>query len=167
MKYKIISLILLGFSACIYIIFRTEQTLINQIFQYIFSKEALDNLRQSIQNYIYLPAIVIYSVPEACWIASLTLLGENRYIKVCKIKVYVKYVPLLLILWFEAMQFFHLLHGTFDWYDILLSAVAWAMSYLSISRSEKQNIFTWDRLSFWSLIFVYSVVILAHVRLSN
>ncbi|MEP6646987.1 MAG: hypothetical protein ABJC12_07850 [Saprospiraceae bacterium] len=146
---KRIAVILLSFlfllvGALIYSIARTPGLYINQWIDYLFSAGTIHRL-QIISQRIDLPSWLINSMPDALWMASLTLM----ILVIWDFKLYSKSVTWLLLalftgLGFEILQKFGIVPGTFDFTDLIfiLIGALLPVSYFYL-RHKYEN--KWDR----------------------
>ena len=163
---KYIPLITLSLIIClfIYLFFRTEKTVINQVFISLFSKGAYYSLKTSIHEILPLKPFLVYSLPEGLWVFCITITSKFFYLNFGRIKVNLALVPLILAVGLELCQLFHVTNGRFDFTDIGFSFVFWltAYAFTDIYRNNK-NMHTGITFSNISCVFCYSIVYLAHV----
>jgi hypothetical protein len=104
----------------------------------------VDFLRDSLYQYKSLiPGWIIYSLPDGLWIyalsMSLFLIWGNDYLKT---SIWVV-IALLMAPSLEIMQYFHIIHGTFDCRDLIIYIIASFSSVLivklKLQKHEKQN----------------------------
>lgn len=167
MKFKpvLISLSLL-ISLFIYLFYRTSDTVVNQIFIYLFSEKWYLTLKEIIQNTLHLPESIIYSLPEGLWIFSLSISSANFFIKIKKIQLPLILFPLIIMVVFECIQYFQITSGTYDPLDIYYSITLWLLGLLigyQKKTTTNQNLFA--SLSYANLMCLsnYAIVYLAHV----
>lgn len=163
-QYWLIILPLL-FSLFIYLFFRTEKTVINNILITIISFENYILLKENIATYLPLSPLIVYSIPEGLWVFSFTLAAKNLFIQIGEKTINCAYIPLLFAIGLELFQLINLTNGRFDFIDISVSIIFWFIAnYLVKYVPEKQNIFkSFDkRIAFF--LFTYVIVYLAHVN---
>lgn len=148
--------------AFIYLFYRSSDTLINQIFIYIFSEEKYHSLKLFILNYLPLNPFIIYSLPEGLWIFATTLYAEKSFLKIKSFRFYLYLFPLIFCLLLEIFQLLNIIKGHFDFNDILVTILFWIFSILFIYKKTSFNIFP---LNFKSIVILilFSSVYLAHV----
>lgn len=121
---KSVSKVILGitFLTCgcaIYLLFRSKSLNIYQWCLFLGVSEMIDTLRYAVQDW-RIPDIVIFSLPDGLYCAAYILIidaiwdDNNRHIKFLIISL----VPLVTIT-SELLQYFKLIRGTFDIYDLV------------------------------------------------
>lgn len=151
-------------SLFIYLFYRTNRTVVNEILIRMISFETYTTLKAHIVRVLPLNNMVIYSLPEGLWVFCITLTSKPYYIKLNKWRIDCIFIPLILCLTLEIFQLFHITNGRFDFMDIGISAIFWMLgSYVLDDKSEKQNIFTRPNSKLVICLANYSVVYLAHV----
>ena len=80
-------LISLSLGLFIYLFYRTEKTVINEIFIYITSFDRFIELQKVITNLITLNKHIIYSLPEGIWVFSITLTAKFLFLKIGNHKI--------------------------------------------------------------------------------
>jgi hypothetical protein len=162
-QYFFIILCLL-ISLFIYLFYRTEKTIINEIFIAIISFDSFIELRSSIKNVIHLNEHIIYSLPEGLWVFCITLTSKHLFLKVDNRKINLVYFPLIFSIGLELFQLLHLTNGRFDFWDIAFSLVFWVIAYyLSPYKSTRQNILNPFNFRSFICVISYLIVYLAHV----
>jgi hypothetical protein len=152
-------------SLFIYVFYRTEKTLINQIFIMLFNQETYAFLKTRITFYLPLPDFVIYSLPEGLWVFCITLTSYPFYLVVRKRKWELLYVPILLALLMELCQLLHFAHGRFNWMDIIVSTGFWLLALLyARTNIGKEPLFQSVNITTISCVMSYLIVYLAHVN---
>jgi hypothetical protein len=163
-KDHLLIILSLLISLFIYVCYRTEKTVINEIFISIVSLEKFIELRNAVSNALPLNEHIIYSLPEGLWVFCITLTSNLLYVKISRFQINLFFVPLLFSIGLELFQLLHLTNGRFDFWDIGVSILFWALAnYLFKQENTKQNIL--DPFTSKSLIclFSYLIVYLAHV----
>jgi hypothetical protein len=162
-QYFFIILCLL-ISLFIYLFYRTEKTIINEIFIAIISFDSFIELRSSIKNVIPLNEHIIYSLPEGLWVFCITLTSKHLFLKVDSRKINLVYFPLIFSIGLELFQLLHLTNGRFDFWDIAFSLVFWIIAYyLSPYKGKRQNILNPFNFKSFICVISYLIVHLAHV----
>jgi hypothetical protein len=152
------------FSLFIYLFYRTEKTVINEIFISIISFNKFIELRKSITNYFPLNEHIIYSLPEGLWVFCITLTSKFLFLKIGSREINLLYVPLIFSIGLELFQLLHLTNGRFDFWDIGFSILCWAAAnYLIKHKSTRQNILSPFTIKSFICLFSYLIVYLAHV----
>ncbi|MDQ7947954.1 MAG: hypothetical protein REI78_12470 [Pedobacter sp.] len=151
-------------SLFIYLFYRTDRTVINTLFNFIFGIENYQSLKASIRFYLPLHEFVVYSLPEGLWVFCITVTSKDLYLKLARSEVHCAIFPLTFVVALELMQWLHLTNGTFDVVDILTAILFWMLGFFIIEEDRpKQN--PLKQLNKRSLIFLmsYLIVYLAHV----
>ena len=162
-KHLLISLCLL-FSLFIYLFYRTEDTVVNNIFLSLISFDFFVELRNNIKNALPLNEYIIYSLPEGLWVFCITLTSRFLFFKIGKHEISLLYLPLVFAIGLELFQLFHFSNGYFDFWDIGASILFWAIAaYLMPFVNKRQNILNPLNLNSLICIISYLIVYLAHV----
>ncbi len=163
-KHYWLILFALLFSLFIYVFYRTEKTVINEILLSIVSLDKFLELRTNIINALPLNEHIIYSLPEGLWVFCITLTSKFLFIKIGSRQIHLLFVPLLFSIGLELFQLLHLTNGRFDFWDIGVSILFWGIgTYIMKDKGTKQNIL--DPFNDRSFICfgTYVIVYLAHV----
>lgn len=161
-NYLIIFLFLLV-SLFIYMFYRTEKTLINEIFIWHIPYDQLFEMRLMVTNAIPLHEHIIFSLPEALWVFCITVTSKPFFLQFGKHKFDLLYLPLIFSIGLEVLQLLHFTNGRFDFWDIGFSVLFWGIAtFLVKYNNYTQNLF--HPFTIHSLICVlsYSIVYLAH-----
>lgn len=162
-KYFLITLSL-AISLFIYLFYRTEKTVVTDLFISLISLNEFLNLKVSIVNNLILNEHIINSLPEGLWVFCITLTSKNLFLKIENREINLLYLPLVFSIGLEFFQLFNLTNGRFDFWDIGFSIGFWAIAnYFAKQTSSKQNILNpFDSKSI-ICILSYVIVYLAHV----
>ena len=162
-KYFIIT-ICLTVSLLIYLFYRTEHTVVIQIFQFFVSEIAYFKIRESIVNALPLNHLIVYSLPEGLWVFCATLASKKLFLKIGSRKIDLIYMPLIYSVGLELLQLFDIIKGRFDFWDIACSIVFWALAaYFTKKEKTMQNLFNPFNFNSVFCILIYSIVYLSHV----
>jgi hypothetical protein len=162
-NYCIIVLSLL-ISLFIYLFYRTEKTVVNEIFISLISFDKFVEFRKAITNTLSLNEHIIYSLPEGLWVFCITLTSKYLLLKVGNREINLLFLPLIFSIGLELFQLLHLTNGRFDIWDIAFSVLFWAIAnYLIIHKSTKQNILHPFTTKSFICLCSYLIVYLAHV----
>lgn len=154
----------LAISLFIYIFFRTEKTVINTVFSTLISLDNYVSLKQFITAHLSLPSFVIYSLPEGLWVFAITLTSKNLFLKIGGAVFNGIYFPLFFAVGLEFLQLFGITNGRFDYWDILVAVLFWALARYGIQAlGPKQNILAPFQTRGVFCVFTYAIVYLAHV----
>lgn len=163
---KYIPIIALSLLIClfIYLFFRTEKTVVNQVFISLFSKEFYHHLKTSIHQILPLSPSFVYSLPEGLWVFCITITSKFLCVSIGRVNLNLALLPLLLAVGLELCQLLHLANGRFDFMDIGFSFLFWLIAYVFTDTYRmERNIHTGITFSNISCVFCYSIVYLAHV----
>ena len=132
-------------SLFIYLIYRTEYTLINQLFS-AFTPNELVFFQKIIRQSIPLPNLVIYSLPEGLWVIFVTQISKEFTFRFNQKTWNLTFLPLISAIGIEFVQYLHLTDGTYDPWDIMMVFLCWAIALLLIPpkriliKTNNQNI---------------------------
>jgi len=159
-KYFYITILLLV-SLWIYVCYRTEHTIINQLMSYLLTDAHFQAMQQAVSEAIPLPSIVIYSLPEGLWILATTITSEKIVLKLGKFSIALIYIPLWVCLGIEIVQYVGWSKGVFDWLDVGIVVLFWLVGYLFTKQATPkiEN----SRLPIYYTAFNYSIVFLSCV----
>ena len=151
-------------SLFIYLFYRTEKTVINQIFISIVSWDKFVEWRNHVTSTLPLNEHVIYSLPEGLWVFCITWASKFLFVEVYSHKINLLAVPLVFSIGLELFQLLHLTNGRFDFWDIGFSVAGWATAaYLIKHKSTRQNMLRPFTTRSFICILSYLIVYLAHV----
>ena len=152
------------FSLFIYLFYRTEKTVINEIFISIMSFEKFVALGQRISNTLPLNEHIIYSLPEGLWVFCITLTSMFLFVEIGGRKFNLLFLPLIFSIGLELFQLLHLTNGRFDFWDVGFSILFWSIAnYLVKRKGSSQNIGEPFTGRSFLCISSYLIVYLAHV----
>jgi len=162
-KYFLI-IVSLAISLFIYLFYRTEKTVVTDLFISLISLDRFVDLKESIVNSLNLNEHIINSLPEGLWVFCITLTSKDLFLKTGTKEIKLLFLPLLFSIGLEFFQLFNLTNGRFDLWDIGFSVAFWAIAnYLVKLSNPKQNIFKPFNTSSIICILSYLIVYLAHV----
>jgi hypothetical protein len=148
----------------IYLFYRTEKTVINEIFIAIFSYDTFTALRTGITTTLPLEEHIVYSLPEGLWVFCITLTSKFLFVNAGRYRIHLLYLPLVFSTGLECFQLLHLTNGRFDFWDIGASVLAWVIAaYLVPFTNKRQNILHPFSTRSAMCMLSYLVVYLAHV----
>ena len=156
--------ITLSVSLLIYLFYRTEKTLVNELFLFFLSPDAFVEMRNSITQAIPLSEPIVFSLPGGLWVFCSTIVSKELYVRIANYKIAIAGVPILFAAGLEACQFFHLTNGTFDRWDIAFYITFWWLGYSRFQRREVEPRL-WSPFTFRGFICLalFLSVYLAHV----
>lgn len=159
--YIVVSLLV---SLFIYVFYRTDKTVVNEIIIRIISFDTYAVLKERVIRFLPLNNYVIYSLPEGLWIFCITVTSKPYYIKLMSWRINCVFIPLVYCIGLEICQLLHFTNGRFDVMDILISALFWLIgNYAFDDKPIKQNILSSINLDKITCIATYSIVYLSHV----
>jgi hypothetical protein len=161
--YWLIALALL-ISLFIYVFYRTEKTVVNEILLLIVSPDKFLELRNNITSAIRLNEHIIYSLPEGLWVFCITLTSRRLFVKLAEHEFSLLFVPLMVSIGLELFQLLQFTNGRFDFWDIGASVLFWSIAnYWVPDAGKPQNIlFPFNERSL-VCVGTYVIVYLAHV----
>lgn len=162
-KYTLIVSSLL-LSLFVYLFYRTEQTVVNYLVIAAIGEAPYWVIRDWMHQHIHLGSFGVYSLPEALWVLTITLLSKRYYLGLNRLKISLKFVPILLVVGFEWFQYAHWTNGRFDWIDLAGGFVFWVLGLLVLPEKEPKT----SLLANWNFhciacVLSYVIVYLAHV----
>jgi hypothetical protein len=163
-KYIPLLAVSLFFCLFIYVFYRTEKTLVNQVVIALFSRESYTALKASITSILPLRDFLIYSLPEGLWVFCITLTSSFFYLEVQNRKWSLVFVPILIALIMELFQLLQITNGTFDLVDITAAAGFWLLAlFCTRTNTVKEPVFQSFNTKTVCCMMSYSIVYLAHV----
>ena len=152
------------FSIFVYLFYRTEKTVINEIFISLVSWDRFVAIREWVLLHVPLHQQVIYSIPEGLWVGVITLSSRFMFVRVGKQEIDLKYLPLVFAFGLELFQLVGVTFGQFDFWDLFWSLFFWALALVSVKFSPpRQNVFQPFNVHSWVFMGSYLIVFLAHV----
>ncbi len=152
------------FSLFVYLFYRSEQTVVNEIFQFIFSGDVYFNLKAIISGNIVLPKLLVFSLPEGLWVLAVTIASKNIYFGMQKRLIHVAFLPVIIAIILELLQLTGIANGTFDWWDLASAICFWSLGYYLLpSSSKKQRLFIKMNVNSVICLASYMVLYLSHV----
>jgi hypothetical protein len=156
--------IALAVSLFIYLFYRSEKTVVNELMILFVSFDTYVAIKSVIMNSIPLGEPIIYSLPGGLWVFCATALSTSFFIKIRDYKVQVNLVPVLFAIGLEFCQLVHITNGRFDELDIAFYLFFWLLACYSFqSRGSKQNILSPFTLHGFICLACFFSVYLAHV----
>lgn len=163
-RNTILIIISLLISLFIYLFYRTDRTLVNQLVIHLISFDTYVRLKASVAVALPLNDIIVYSLPEGFWVFCITLTSRHYYVRMMGRRMNCLYIPIIFSVVLELFQLLHITNGQFDLMDISVSFVFWLSgAYLIGGRYQKQNILTQLNLQTTVCLASYCIVYLAHV----
>ena len=148
----------------IYMFYRTDSTVVNELCIRLISLEDYTNLKSLIVGRLPLHPVIIYSLPEGLWIFCITLTSKPYYIAWKKWRLDCVYIPLMFCFSLEILQLVHLTNGRFDLMDICLFMLFWLLGRHVLNQpDEKRNLINELNTKMMICVASYGIVYLAHV----
>lgn len=162
---KIVSILTaLSVSLFIYVVYRSEKTLVNELIIFLLTFETYAAMKSSIINAMPLPNSMVFSLPGGLWISCATALSQDFYMKIREYKIQVAVIPILFAIGLEFCQLIHLTNGRFDIWDLAFYVLFWLLAlYLFPSRITQKNIVSPFTLHGFICLACFLSVYLAHV----
>ena len=159
--FLVVSLFLCLF---IYVFYRTEKTLVSQIFIAVFSQDIYTFFKNCVTSLLPLQDCLIYSLPEGLWVFCITVTSSFFYLEVQKQKWSLIYVPILVVVIMEICQLLHFANGRFDLMDIIFSTGFWLLAlFCTRTDARKEPLFQAINTNTICCMVSYAIVFLAHV----
>lgn len=151
-------------SLFIYLFYRTEKTVVTELFIGAISVEIYAGLKNLVVSAFPLNEQIIYSVPEGLWVFCITLTSKNFFLTVGKRQINCVFAPLVVSIGLEICQLFHLANGRFDYWDMSSILLFWFIAVcVDKCQSVKQNILQPVNVNSFVCFLSYAIVYLAHV----
>ena len=164
MKKRYSILIALFISLFIYLFYRSEKTVVNELIMLILPFDSYSAIKCSILKTLPLNDAIVYSLPGGLWIFCVTALSKDFYLEIRNHKMQVIFLPVLFAIALEFCQLFQLTNGRFDIWDIAFYLLFWLLAtYSSKSQRSQQNIMSPFTLDSFVCIVCFLSVYLAHV----
>ncbi|RYY59127.1 MAG: hypothetical protein EOO05_14260 [Chitinophagaceae bacterium] len=163
---KYVPLISLSLIIClvIYVFYRSDKTVINQMVIALVSRDSYHHWKTIICDLLPLQDYFIYSLPEGLWVFCITITSSFFRINFLWYRVEAAVFPLTLAFGMELCQLLHICNGRFDWVDLLFSFVFWWVAFhFTEAGPEKRSLRLRASFNSLSCLFSYSIVYLAHV----
>lgn len=163
-KQYILIGISLFISLFIYLFYRTERTVVNEIVIRLISIGTYTSLKAAVVHCLPLNDVVIYSLPEGLWIFCISLTSKPYYIGWTSWRIDFVYIPLIFCFTLEILQLIHVTNGRFDFMDIGVFVLFWLLGHYGLTeRIKKQHILTTLDSKTIACFVSYSIVYLSHV----
>lgn len=147
-----------------YLFYRTEHTLVNWVFIQVLGGEPFHNARLWVNTRVVLNGFQMYSLPEALWILSITLLSKRYILKLGQFSLQLWFLPLLVAFGFEFFQLLHWSNGIADFNDLWGAVLFWTVGMIIFPEKEpKISLFQSFNIHAVLCTATYAVVYLAHV----
>ena len=148
----------------IYVFYRTDKTVINQLLLLVVPPGKFTASRTAVASALPLPAWMLYSLPEALWVFCAMLLSKNIFFTIGRFTINCAYIPMGFAILWELLQLTHVTKGYFDFTDLLLCATASVLA-LCFFRPPYAPTHLFKRFNVRSVLFfwIFGIVYLSHV----
>ena len=154
----------LSISLFVYVFYRSEKTVVNELAILILSYDFYTTLRTFVADAIPLTKATVFSLPGGLWIFCVTALSRDFYMQVRTYKIQVVFLPILFAIGLEFCQLIHLTNGRFDVFDIAFYLMFWLLAYsLFYPKGNQQNLLSPFTLHGFICLACFLSVYLAHV----
>lgn len=162
-RYCTIISLALFTSLFIYLVYRTQHTVVNIMLNTLSHGTAIETILYIRSNFP-LPDFIVYSLPEALWVFAATLVSKHLYLKYGKGIIHLAWAPLCYAILLELLQLLHWMPGSFDWLDILLSSgfTIIAIAFIKCPLPIQYLLQKFNYRTFF-FIYIYAIVFLSHV----
>ena len=151
-------------SLFIYLFYRTEKTVVNDLLIRLISFDTYSGMKQTVTQMLPLNEFMIYSMPEGLWVFCITLTSRPYFIGGVYRKLHCLFLPLIYCISLELFQLLDLIKGRFDVMDIHTSIIFWLIAtYFFKFEGEMQNILRPLNLRSLGCLASYGIVYLSHV----
>lgn len=155
-KYYVRIAFALLLSLYLYVVYRSEQMVINIVLHKILGVYSGD-FRPYLRLLPHVPDWVCYSLPNGLWVFAATSLSRNLYFR----RLHLAILPFLYIIFLEFLQYMHYTNGTFDVIDIIVSAVFCVLAYATKCPFPSRHIAERPFLRVVLCFFGYAIVYLS------
>lgn len=162
-RYYIVGASLLA-SLFIYLFFRTEKTVINDLAIRLISFGNYAALKAYVQRTVILNDWMVYSLPEGLWVFCITLISKPYVVGYKSLEIEGVMVPIIFCIGLEFLQLLQWTNGRFDPADIWTSVIFWFLAaYAFKEKCGKQNILATLNARSIMCFFTYGIIYLSHV----
>ena len=155
----------LSISLFVYLFYRSERTVVNELMVLILTLDTYAALKNSIANSIPLNAHIVFSLPGGLWIFCASVHSQDFYMQVRTYKLQLAFVPVFFAIGLELCQLLHLTNGRFDALDIGFYFLFWFLAYYYFpSKTSQQNILSPFTVRGFICVACFLSVYLAHVN---
>ena len=153
-------------SLFIYLFYRSERTLVNELAILFVPFDTYSTLKTLIGNALPLKEQVIFSLPGGLWIFCATVLAREFYLEVKNNRIQLSVVPVLFAIGLEFCQLLKLTNGTFDRWDIGFYLAFWLLGYSAFQPRDpaQKNMLSPFTLDGFVCVACFLSVYLAHVN---
>lgn len=154
----------LTISLFIYLFYRSERTIVNQLAALILSENLYEDVRLAINRFLTLNEAIVFSLPGGLWVFCTTVLARDLYFSIENHKIRLLHTPIFFAVGLELCQLFHFTNGTFDARDLGFYLGSWLVGvYAYRSRNTHQDILAPFSLNSLACMACFLSVYLAHV----
>lgn len=121
--HKLASTAALAAGFLIYLLYRTEQCILNLIAEAILSQTHWDTLRQSVQSFLPLHQSIIFQVPGGLWVFASSLFASSVPTTTKALHLTLIVIPVSIAIFIEFAQSLHWTDGTPDPGDVAAACI--------------------------------------------
>lgn len=166
MRKSLSIIIALSISLFVYLFYRSEKTVVNELAISVWSLDTYRSLKETIRASLPLPRLVVYSLPGGLWLFCVTLLAKPFYLHIRAYKLNMSLIPLAFAIGLEICQLLHITRGRFDSSDILAYTLFWLFAHVMFFKPEApKNICAPFTLHSFVCLACMLSVYLAHVNI--
>jgi len=155
----------LSISLFIYVFYRSEKTVVNELIIMILSFDTYAALKSNIVQTIPLSDSIVYALPGGLWVFCATALSQNFYLRMDGYEFPVVHVPAMFAVGLELCQLLRLTRGTFDFLDVLSFGLFWLLAVHSFKPDRScQNTLSPFTVDGFICLACFFAVFLAHVN---
>ena len=162
--YSLVIITLL-ISFLIYLFYRTEKTLVNELVLLFVSADAFAQLRSGITQAVPLGEPIVYSLPGGLWVFCFTMVSKRLHVSITNHNIPLVALPIIFAAGLEACQLFHFTNGTFDVWDIGFYATFWWLAHSGFqARDDRPHVLSLSTPRGFIFLAIFLSVYLAHVN---
>jgi hypothetical protein len=154
----------LSVSLFVYLFYRSEKTVVNELAIFLLSFDAYSSIKTCVISALPLNDLIIFSLPGGLWMFCVTLLSQDFYVKIRNYKIQVVFIPVLFAIGLEFCQLMRLTNGRFDAWDIIFYILFWLLAVFSLQSGDSQQKLSPFTLTGFICLACFLSVYLAHVN---
>jgi hypothetical protein len=129
----------LSMSLFIYMFYRTERTVVNELMILLLSYDSYFTMKGVVAGMLPLNEIMIYSLPGGLWVFAATSLSRGFYVKAWDEKMQIAFAPVIFAILLEFCQLIHLTPGRFDLWDIAFYLAFWLLANMKLRTDTAEE----------------------------
>lgn len=164
-KYCTIISLALFFGLFVYLVFRSQHTIVNILLNKLTNGNAMPIICDIRQHFL-LPKFMIYSLPEGLWALAATLVSKRLFLRTKRGSLHLAWVPLIYCISLEILQLFGWMPGSFDFMDILFPLVLtiYGIYFIKCPLPIQYLLQRFNYRTFF-FVYIYAIVFLSHVSI--